>query len=236
MSAAHLPVSSICSRPWKAERQFPQSIAGSCSWTSKWLSNWLENALHNTLPHRAHSRAVGRAECRPDSSSRRQAFRALPPLPTPFRLQNRLHPRVSRSRPHNHMTEGVSGKLGGGDKTWVTDRYGRGVRRSAGKANERLRIWMDDGDGVDMTSTGGGERSETGRRHGKARSGRWSGVSEAGKPSCGREGGRGGREEPGRRRRSTTMGWAVETGGRQRRRAACHRSAGRGGRLGHHVP
>ncbi len=37
------------------------------------------------------------------------AFRAFEPLPSPFRAHHPQHPRVSRSRPHNHMTEGVSG-------------------------------------------------------------------------------------------------------------------------------
>ncbi len=169
--------------------------------------NWLENAPHNTLPHRAHSRAVRRAECRADSSSRRQAFRALPPWPTPSCVQNLLHPHVSRSRPNKHMMLGVSGKLGGSVKTWVTDRGGRGGRRWAEKANKRVRIWMDDGDGVDMTSTGDGVKSEAGRRHGTARSGRWSGLTEAGKPSCGREVAGAGR---GAWTRCTTMAWAVE--------------------------
>ena len=42
---------------------------------------------------------------------RRDAFRALAPSPTPCGLQHGEHPQVSRSRPRNDETEGVSGKL-----------------------------------------------------------------------------------------------------------------------------
>ena len=93
-----------------------------------------------------------------------------------------------------------------------------------------------------MTSTGDGVKSETGRRHGKARSGRWSRLTEAGWPSCGREvAGAGGGAWT---RRRCTMAWAVEDRRMTASRMPPQQQAGVDGSpeggglevLGHHAP
>jgi hypothetical protein len=100
-----------------------------CGLGSKWPFNWPANAPVNTLLDRAHFRAISRADSRAGSDGLRPPFRPLVPSPSPFCTQHREHPRVSRSRPHNHEKEGVSGKLEGAAKTWVTDRCGLSVLR-----------------------------------------------------------------------------------------------------------
>src|SRR5262249_24913971 len=96
-----------------AESGLPQSIAGSLPWTVKLPSNAPGNTPENTPADRAHFGANSRAESEADSSRRHQACCALAPSPTPFCMRRLKHLRISRSRPHNDETEGVSGKFGG---------------------------------------------------------------------------------------------------------------------------
>jgi len=93
-----------------------------CGLGSKWPSNWPANTPGNTPLDRAYFRAISGAESGADSDGRRPPLRALAPSPSPFRTHHPEHPRVSRSRPHNHETEGVSGKL------WGTPEFERGGR------------------------------------------------------------------------------------------------------------
>lgn len=62
---------------------------------------------------RACLQAISWADSPANSNGRSQRLHALVPSPTPFCMQRLEHPRVSRSRPRNDETEGVSGKLGG---------------------------------------------------------------------------------------------------------------------------
>ena len=88
-----------------------------------------QNTLDNALPDRAYCRAVSKGE-KPGgfelpSSSRSRASA----LAHPNSDAAPKHPRDSRSRPHNHMTEGVSGNLGGADKTGWGGRGDQGRKR-----------------------------------------------------------------------------------------------------------